>query len=125
MPTDIDTHTEDKTQIDTPVLISLISNIDNNTVTPVRNPDILPGITGTPQIEIPVLSESGSEPEPELGFEGEDGGSKKHLNIKAAIIAADALSLILDVDSLPSSLPSFPPLISSLPLISSFTFQGV
>lgn len=61
-----------------------------------------PGTTGSLQPDVPVLSGLASESGPGLDFEGEDGGSKKHQNIKAAILAADALSLLLDADSLPS-----------------------
>jgi hypothetical protein len=100
--TDIDmhTHTEEKTDnIGKPFNLSSKSNMDY-TVAAVENSGIIPGLTGLPELKIP-------EPGGELGFEGEDGGSKKHLNIKAAILAADALSLLLDTDSLPS-LPSLP-----------------
>lgn len=91
---DIHTHTDEKTDIEHPYNYSSKSNIDH-TVAAVGNLTIIPVITGIPEEEIP-------EPGGELGFEGEDGGSKKHLNIKAAILAADALSLLLDTESLPS-----------------------
>lgn len=103
--TDIDmhTHTDEKTDnIDIPFNFSSKSNSDY-TVAVVGNLAIIPGITGVPEVKIP---DQGSE----LGFEGEDGGSKKHQNIKAAILAADALSLLLDTDSLP-----YLPCLSSLP----------
>lgn len=97
---DMHTHTDEKTDnIDIPFNLSSKSNTDY-TVAVVGNLLIIPSITGIPDGKIPG---QGSE----LGFEGEDGGSKKHQNIKAAILAADALSLLLDTDSLPS-LPCLP-----------------
>lgn len=92
--TDMHTHTDEKTEPDIPFNYSSKPNIDS-TAAAVGNLTIIQGIMGIPEGKIP---EQGSE----LGFEGDDGGSKKHLNIKAAILAADALSLLLDTASLPS-----------------------
>ena len=125
-----ETSTEEKTHTDIPSYSpSSISNTDY-TVATVNNPEIILGITDIPEVKIPVssrsvsgsesVSEPGSDPGPDSGIEGSEGGeggSKKHLNIKAAIIAADALSLILDGNSL-SSPPS-----PSLPLLLSIITQ--
>ena len=118
--------TEEKTHTDITLSFPLISNTDY-TVATVNNPEIIPDIIGIPEIEIPILSGSisvsdtvsNSGPDSGIeGTEGGEGGSKKHLDIKAAIIAADALSLILDADSSSSPLSLSPsPSLPFLPLI--------
>ena len=119
---------EEKTQTDIPSYVPSISNTDY-TVATVNNPESIPDTTYIPEIEISVSSGSvsgsdpGSDPGPDSGIEGSeggDGGSKKHLNIKAAIIAADALSLILDGNSLSSSQSQSP----SLHILSTITSSG-